>query len=438
MKLFSGKKGFNVTELLVAIGIIIVVAGLLVPALLRSRHRANETSIPVDLNQLRAALEMYYSDWGVYPYGSNINMVSCLSGGYFAFSPEALMDGVIVDANGIPYIYKYPGENKEGRYDLYSASSSLPGVNITAPMTAGITAGVDISNPSAGHGAGGSSGRGGSEGSEDDQKGSQGSEASEEEKHWLEGANSLIRNALLDVIKDHEWASIYYDLLKNNNIVPVFGDADGSAAYYNSATDEIVIDNAYQNSDKYIIATIIIHEATHAGQNALHLANPTNYNGPTLQQNDASIIDILAYIDANDTQVGYSAVQIANCAASAQIEFLAWWNTAHFWMDGARYNSSSGTTGYDVCDQSAQLIWGAGLPYGNEDIASVDDINYGDYIAKGETESLPADYEDIIDWLGWTSYPDVLPWNDDTPKYFCYPELKNMAWDVDTSAMTYN
>ncbi len=436
MRPFSGKKGFSVTELLVVVGIIIIIAGLLLPVLLRSRHRANETGIPVDLGQLRAALEMYYSDWGTYPYGANADMVLCLGGGYFAFSSESVQDGLIIDANGIPYIYKYPGNNREGRYDLYSVSAELPGVNITAPTTAGITGGVDITAPSAGHGSGGSSGRGGSQGSEDDEKGSQGSEASEEEKDWLDGADSLIRNALLDVIKDHEWASVYYSLLENNDIVPVFGDADGAVAYYNSATDEIVIDTAYQNSDKYIIATIIIHEATHAGQNDVHPANPTNYNGPTLQQRIASILDIMTYIDANDTEVGYSAVQIANCAATAQIEFLAWWNEAHFWMDGARYNSDSGTTGYDVCDSSAQLIWGAGLPYGNEDIASVDDINYGDYIAKGETESLTADYEDIIDILGWTSYPDI--WEVNGTDYFCYPELKNMAWDVDTSTITYN
>ncbi|MBN2190254.1 MAG: type II secretion system protein GspG [Candidatus Aureabacteria bacterium] len=437
MRPFSGKKGFSITELLMVVGIIIIIAGLLLPVLLRSRHRANETSIPVDLNQLRAALEMYYSDWGTYPYGTNASMVLSLNNGYFAFSSEAVQDGLIIDANGIPYVYKYPGDNQEGRYDLYSASTDLPGVDITAPTTAGITGGVDITAPQAGHGSGGSSGRGGATGDEDDEKGSGGSEAPAEERGWLDDADTLIRNALLDVIMPHEWGDTYFNLLKNNNIVPVFGDALGSVAYYDSISDQIVIDEEYEDADKYIIATLIIHEATHAGQDVGHLANPTNYAGPTLQQKNDSKVDITTYIVTNGTEIGYNAAQIANCAATAQTEFLAWWNTAHFWMDGARYNSSSGTTGYDVCDQSAELIWGAGLPYGNEDIASVDDINYGDYIGKGETESLPADYEDIIDYLGMTSYPDLL--EVDGSYYYCYPELKNMVdWNVDTSAITYN
>ncbi len=65
----GGRQGFTLIELLVVIAIIAILAGLLVPALGRSRDKARAAVCQSNLRQLGMAATMYDGDHGVYPIG---------------------------------------------------------------------------------------------------------------------------------------------------------------------------------------------------------------------------------------------------------------------------------------------------------------------------------------------------------------------------------
>ncbi|MFA5094897.1 MAG: type II secretion system protein [Candidatus Omnitrophota bacterium] len=66
-------KGFTLIELLVVMAIIIILAGLLMPALGRAREQARKTTCASNLKQIGAALEMYTAANNErYPVGNNL------------------------------------------------------------------------------------------------------------------------------------------------------------------------------------------------------------------------------------------------------------------------------------------------------------------------------------------------------------------------------
>jgi prepilin-type N-terminal cleavage/methylation domain-containing protein len=60
-------RGFTLTELLVAIGIIVVLAAVLVPMALRASRQAAITRLAADLQTVAAGLDAYRGDFGDYP-----------------------------------------------------------------------------------------------------------------------------------------------------------------------------------------------------------------------------------------------------------------------------------------------------------------------------------------------------------------------------------
>ena len=63
----SGEPAFTLIELLVVIAIIIILAGLLFPALRGAQNQAKRTQAKNDLTQIVSAVNAYYTEYGKYP-----------------------------------------------------------------------------------------------------------------------------------------------------------------------------------------------------------------------------------------------------------------------------------------------------------------------------------------------------------------------------------
>lgn len=61
------RRAFTLIELLVVVGIVVLLAGLLLPMLYKSYRAASKTRIAADLNTIATALDAYRNDFGDYP-----------------------------------------------------------------------------------------------------------------------------------------------------------------------------------------------------------------------------------------------------------------------------------------------------------------------------------------------------------------------------------
>jgi prepilin-type N-terminal cleavage/methylation domain-containing protein/prepilin-type processing-associated H-X9-DG protein len=67
MKISTQREAFTLIELLVVVAIILVLAGLLLPTLAKSKERALKTACVNNLRQIGLALQMYADEQGFYP-----------------------------------------------------------------------------------------------------------------------------------------------------------------------------------------------------------------------------------------------------------------------------------------------------------------------------------------------------------------------------------
>jgi prepilin-type N-terminal cleavage/methylation domain-containing protein len=73
------RRAFTLVELLVVIGIIALIAGLLLPAVLRAYKAGNRTRMEADLHLIETALEAYKQDFGDYPRFDDDNGATSLN-----------------------------------------------------------------------------------------------------------------------------------------------------------------------------------------------------------------------------------------------------------------------------------------------------------------------------------------------------------------------
>ncbi|MCX6730036.1 MAG: type II secretion system protein [Candidatus Portnoybacteria bacterium] len=97
----SNKRGFTLIELLVVISIIGILATIVLVSLGSARIKARSARRITDLNQIRIALEMYYSENGLYPVVGGWQSECNCWGGYTA---ENIVPGLT------PYMKVFPTE----------------------------------------------------------------------------------------------------------------------------------------------------------------------------------------------------------------------------------------------------------------------------------------------------------------------------------------
>jgi prepilin-type N-terminal cleavage/methylation domain-containing protein len=114
-------RGFSLLELLIVVAIILIIATIAIPSLLRSRQSANETSAVSNMRVLNTAQVSYSSAYG----GTYAQLTELVGAGLVDSRYTGMMSGygISVDLSGnrLDYTaYATAAAPNSGRYDYYT------------------------------------------------------------------------------------------------------------------------------------------------------------------------------------------------------------------------------------------------------------------------------------------------------------------------------
>jgi prepilin-type N-terminal cleavage/methylation domain-containing protein len=125
----KNNKGFSLLELLIVVAIILIIATIAIPSLLRSRQAANESAAVANMRTLNTAEVTYLSSGGG-TYGTIANMIAAgLIDDTFDTSVRAKAGYIYMlelDATAQDYtIHANPASPNTGRYGYYSLPDAV-------------------------------------------------------------------------------------------------------------------------------------------------------------------------------------------------------------------------------------------------------------------------------------------------------------------------
>jgi prepilin-type N-terminal cleavage/methylation domain-containing protein len=110
------QKGFSLIELLIVVAIILIIAAIAIPNLLRARISANEASAVSSMRTMNTACITYNSTYGQYPTAIS-NLGPVVSPAIPTSTQADLLDQVLAPASGVP--------QKSGYNFTYTSTGSV-------------------------------------------------------------------------------------------------------------------------------------------------------------------------------------------------------------------------------------------------------------------------------------------------------------------------
>ena len=129
MKLNTSKKrnlrtrqgAFTLVEMLLVLVILAALAAVVVPKFAGRSQQAKETAARSQIANIEIALDMFETDNGYYPSGSDgLEELVEQPSNATSWQGPYLKKGVPLDPWGNGYVYEYPGKQNNGGYDILS------------------------------------------------------------------------------------------------------------------------------------------------------------------------------------------------------------------------------------------------------------------------------------------------------------------------------